>query len=143
MRISEWSSDVCSSALLSWREGPVQERLTHSLVHCITEWIDEDTEETRLLYDKPLSVIEGPLMDGMNVVGDLFGSGKMFLPQVVKSARVMKRAVAWLMPYLEEEKAKNPVKEKKGKIILATVKGDVHDRGKNIGGAVLQHGTGT
>ncbi|MET4697049.1 5-methyltetrahydrofolate--homocysteine methyltransferase [Constrictibacter sp. MBR-5] len=123
---------------LKWREAPVAERLTHSLVHGITEWIDEDTEEARKLFDKPLEVIEGPLMDGMNVVGDLFGAGKMFLPQVVKSARVMKRAVAWLMPYLEEEKAKNPVKEKKGKVLLATVKGDVHDIGKNIVGVVLQ-----
>ncbi len=125
---------------LSWREKPVNERLTHALVNGITDFIEEDTEESRQAAEKPLDVIEGPLMDGMNVVGDLFGAGKMFLPQVVKSARVMKKAVAYLIPYIEEEKAKNPSADSgsKGKIIMATVKGDVHDIGKNIVGVVLQ-----
>ncbi|MBL8630353.1 MAG: methionine synthase [Rhodospirillaceae bacterium] len=129
---------------LTWRTLPVGERLTHALVHGITDFIDEDTEETRKEIaargGKPLEVIEGPLMTGMNVVGDLFGSGKMFLPQVVKSARVMKKAVAYLIPFIEEEKAKNPSVQKtnNGKIIMATVKGDVHDIGKNIVGVVLQ-----
>ena len=121
---------------LSWREGTVQERLSHSLVKGITDFIVEDTEEARQAYEAPLSVIEGPLMDGMNVVGDLFGAGKMFLPQVVKSARVMKKAVAHLTPFIEAEKAKG-AKTSKGKILLATVKGDVHDIGKNIVGVVL------
>lgn len=121
-----------------WRKGSVEERLTHALVKGIIDYIDHDTEEARQKYDKPLMVIEGPLMDGMNVVGDLFGAGKMFLPQVVKSARVMKKAVAYLMPYLEEEKRKNPTgNQNNGKILLATVKGDVHDIGKNIVGVVL------
>ncbi len=118
----------------TWRQGTVEERLTHSLVNGITDYIDLDTEEARLKYPKPLQVIEGPLMDGMNVVGDLFGAGKMFLPQVVKSARVMKKSVAWLQPYIEAEKkeASNaPL------VLLATVKGDVHDIGKNIVGVVL------
>lgn len=119
---------------LSWREQSVQERLKHSLVKGITEYIDEDTEEARQQYAKPLEVIEGPLMDGMSVVGDLFGSGKMFLPQVVKSARVMKKSVAYLQPYLEAEKSEGNTQ---GKILLATVKGDVHDIGKNIVGVVL------
>ncbi len=125
---------------LSWREKPVGERLTHSLVHGITNWIEEDTEEARQQFDKPLEVIEGPLMDGMNVVGDLFGAGKMFLPQVVKSARVMKQAVAYLQPYLEEEKIREGLQDKPaaGKVLMATVKGDVHDIGKNIVGVVLQ-----
>jgi 5-methyltetrahydrofolate--homocysteine methyltransferase len=124
---------------LSWRENPVGERLTHSLVQGINEFIIEDTEEARQLADKPLDVIEGPLMDGMNVVGDLFGAGKMFLPQVVKSARVMKQAVGHLIPYIEEEKLRSgKTSEPKGKIIMATVKGDVHDIGKNIVGVVLQ-----
>lgn len=125
---------------LSWREKSVQERLSHALVNGITDFIDEDTEEARLQAERPLHVIEGPLMDGMNVVGDLFGSGKMFLPQVVKSARVMKKAVAHLIPFIEEEKANNPNADSgsKGKIVLATVKGDVHDIGKNIVGVVLQ-----
>jgi len=118
----------------SWRQTDVTERLKHALVKGITDYIDEDTEEARQNYDSPLSVIEGPLMDGMNVVGDLFGSGKMFLPQVVKSARVMKKSVAYLLPYLEEEKAAGSAR---GKILLATVKGDVHDIGKNIVGVVL------
>lgn len=127
---------------LSWRKGPVEERLSHSLVNGITDFIEEDTEEARQKYPKPLDVIEGPLMDGMNIVGDLFGSGKMFLPQVVKSARVMKKSVAVLNPYMEAEKAKL-VEEKgaealnNGRILLATVKGDVHDIGKNIVGVVL------
>lgn len=121
-----------------WRKGTVQERLTHSLVKGITDYIEADVEESRKQYDKTLSVIEGPLMDGMNVVGDLFGSGKMFLPQVVKSARVMKKAVAYLLPYLEEEKrASGVVQKNNGKVLLATVKGDVHDIGKNIVGVVM------
>ena len=120
----------------SWRESTVEERLKHALVKGITEYIEEDTEEARLKYDRALNVIEGPLMDGMNVVGDLFGSGKMFLPQVVKSARVMKRSVAYLTPYIEAEKSKAG-SSSKGKILLATVKGDVHDIGKNIVGVVL------
>ncbi|MEN3794066.1 methionine synthase [Fulvimarina sp. MAC3] len=120
---------------LSWREKPVNERLTHSLVNGITTFIEEDTEEARLKAERPLHVIEGPLMDGMNVVGDLFGDGKMFLPQVVKSARVMKQAVAYLNPFMEAEKSGK--QEAKGKILMATVKGDVHDIGKNIVGVVL------
>lgn len=125
---------------LSWREKPVPDRLSHALVNGITDFIEEDTEEARTQTVRPLDVIEGPLMDGMNIVGDLFGSGKMFLPQVVKSARVMKKAVAYLIPYIEEEKANNPDSDtgSKGKIIMATVKGDVHDIGKNIVGVVLQ-----
>ena len=124
---------------LSWREGDVQSRITHSLVHGIAKFIEEDTEEARASLPRPLDVIEGPLMTGMSVVGDLFGAGKMFLPQVVKSARVMKKAVAYLTPYLEEEKANNPeLQRSKGRIVLATVKGDVHDIGKNIVGVVLQ-----
>ena len=125
---------------LSWREAPVQERLTHALVHGITDFIEEDTEEARQQADKPLHVIEGPLMTGMNVVGDLFGAGKMFLPQVVKSARVMKQAVAYLQPFLEEEKRASGIDQMPaaGKVVMATVKGDVHDIGKNIVGVVLQ-----
>ena len=120
----------------SWRELPVKERLAHALVKGIVSHIEEDTEEARKLFDRPLQVIEGPLMDGMNIVGDLFGSGKMFLPQVVKSARVMKRSVAYLLPFIEEEK-EDAESSKVGKILLATVKGDVHDIGKNIVGVVL------
>jgi len=124
---------------LRWREKPVRERLSHALVHGIDLWIDIDTEEARLLTTRPLDVIEGPLMDGMNIVGDLFGAGKMFLPQVVKSARVMKKAVAWLLPYIEEEKLRTgDTAKSNGKIIMATVKGDVHDIGKNIVGVVLR-----
>lgn len=130
---------------LAWREWPVEKRLSHALVHGITEFIEQDTEEARKLSSRPLDVIEGPLMAGMNVVGDLFGDGKMFLPQVVKSARVMKQAVAYLMPFMEEEKARNLANgigtegsSSAGKIVLATVKGDVHDIGKNIVGIVLQ-----
>lgn len=122
---------------LSWRENSLEKRLEHALVKGITEFIEADTEEARQKYPSPLNVIEGPLMDGMNVVGDLFGSGKMFLPQVVKSARVMKRSVAYLTPYIEEEKAAKGDQSSKGKILMATVKGDVHDIGKNIVGVVL------
>jgi 5-methyltetrahydrofolate--homocysteine methyltransferase len=122
---------------LTWREGSVQQRITHALVNGVTQFIEEDTEEARAGAERPLHVIEGPLMDGMNVVGDLFGSGKMFLPQVVKSARVMKQAVAYLMPFMEAEKAGKP-REHAGRILMATVKGDVHDIGKNIVGVVLQ-----
>ena len=125
-------------AQLEWRDAPVEERLSYALVHGIDEFVVADTEEARLEFDKPLEVIEGPLMRGMNVVGDLFGQGKMFLPQVVKSARVMKRAVAHLIPYIEAEKLRNATSSQKGKILLATVKGDVHDIGKNIVGVVLQ-----
>ncbi|HVW75761.1 MAG TPA: methionine synthase [Rhizomicrobium sp.] len=121
---------------LAWRNQPVNARIAHAMVQGIDTYIVEDTEEARLAAEKPLHVIEGPLMDGMNVVGDLFGSGKMFLPQVVKSARVMKKAVAYLLPFMEDDKS--AVKESNGKIIMATVKGDVHDIGKNIVGVVLQ-----
>jgi 5-methyltetrahydrofolate--homocysteine methyltransferase len=130
---------------LAWREWPVDKRLSHALVHGITEFIEADTEDARAVAERPLNVIEGPLMAGMNIVGDLFGDGKMFLPQVVKSARVMKQAVAYLMPFMEEEKARNKAngivgdgRNSAGKIVLATVKGDVHDIGKNIVGIVLQ-----
>jgi 5-methyltetrahydrofolate--homocysteine methyltransferase len=122
---------------LAWREGDVGQRITHALVHGLTDFIEADTEEARAGSERPLHVIEGPLMDGMNVVGDLFGSGKMFLPQVVKSARVMKQAVAYLEPFMEAEKEGKP-REAAGKILMATVKGDVHDIGKNIVGVVLQ-----
>ncbi|MEO9911612.1 MAG: B12-binding domain-containing protein, partial [Lentilitoribacter sp.] len=132
--------EVVEKETQEWRALPVNERLSHALVKGITEFIDEDTEEARLSHDRPLQVIEGPLMDGMGIVGDLFGSGKMFLPQVVKSARVMKKAVAYLMPFIEEEKARNldTASSSNGKIVMATVKGDVHDIGKNIVGVVLQ-----
>ena len=123
---------------LAWRKTSVEERLSHALVKGITDWVVEDTEEARLKYERPIQVIEGPLMDGMNVVGDLFGSGKMFLPQVVKSARVMKQAVAHLVPHIEAEKARVGDVRPKGKIVVATVKGDVHDIGKNIVAVVLQ-----
>jgi 5-methyltetrahydrofolate--homocysteine methyltransferase len=129
---------------MSWREADVNTRLSHALVNGITDFIDEDTEEARAAAvannGRTIDVIEGPLMDGMNIVGDLFGAGKMFLPQVVKSARVMKKAVAYLIPFIEEEKAQNPsaAAQTNGKIIMATVKGDVHDIGKNIVGVVLQ-----
>jgi 5-methyltetrahydrofolate--homocysteine methyltransferase len=122
---------------LSWRQWPVEKRLSHALVHGITDFIAEDVEEARLKAPRPLAVIEGPLMDGMNVVGDLFGSGRMFLPQVVKSARVMKQAVAHLLPYMEQDKDGRQHASSSGKIVLATVKGDVHDIGKNIVGVVL------
>jgi 5-methyltetrahydrofolate--homocysteine methyltransferase len=120
-----------------WRTGSVEDRLTHALVKGITDYIEQDVEEARRKYARPLEVIEGPLMAGMNVVGDLFGSGKMFLPQVVKSARVMKKAVAYLMPFMEAEKEKSGQQKTNGKVLLATVKGDVHDIGKNIVGVVL------
>jgi 5-methyltetrahydrofolate--homocysteine methyltransferase len=122
---------------LSWREAPVEERLSYALVHGVVDYIEEDTEEARQQFDRPLDVIEGPLMAGMGIVGDLFGSGKMFLPQVVKSARAMKRAVAYLEPFMEEEKERTGLARAQGKIVLATVKGDVHDIGKNIVGVVL------
>jgi 5-methyltetrahydrofolate--homocysteine methyltransferase len=122
---------------LSWREAPVEERLSYALVHGVVDYIEEDAEEARQQLDRPLDVIEGPLMAGMGIVGDLFGSGKMFLPQVVKSARAMKRAVAYLEPFMEEEKERSGLGRAQGKIVLATVKGDVHDIGKNIVGVVL------
>lgn len=125
---------------LEWRKTSVEERLSHSLVKGIIDFLDDDVEEARQKYDRPLQVIEGPLMDGMNIVGDLFGAGKMFLPQVVKSARVMKKAVAYLLPFIEEEKRNNPElsqNSSQGKVLMATVKGDVHDIGKNIVAVVL------
>ncbi|WP_297831804.1 methionine synthase [Thermomonas sp.] len=123
---------------LAWRQLPVAQRLSHALVNGIDAYVNDDTEEARLQATRPLDVIEGPLMDGMNVVGDLFGAGKMFLPQVVKSARVMKKAVAWLLPFIEAEKARTgDAPKSNGKIVMATVKGDVHDIGKNIVGVVL------
>lgn len=142
-RLLEFAETVKGSAKKkeiddSWRQAPIQERITHSLVKGIIDYIEEDTEEARQMYDKPLEVIEGPLMTGMNVVGDLFGAGKMFLPQVVKSARVMKKAVAYLTPFLEEEKRRSGnTGQQAAKVLLATVKGDVHDIGKNIVGVVL------
>jgi 5-methyltetrahydrofolate--homocysteine methyltransferase len=130
------------TADLAWRKDPVEKRLTHALVEGILDYIDADTEEARRGRPRAIEVIEGPLMDGMNIVGDLFGAGKMFLPQVVKSARVMKKAVAYLIPFIEEEKARDgglaAQRQSKGKIVLATVKGDVHDIGKNIVGVVLR-----
>jgi 5-methyltetrahydrofolate--homocysteine methyltransferase len=125
------------SAKLAWREGTVEERLAHALVKGIVDYVEDDTEEARQKLERPLEVIEGPLMDGMKIVGDLFGAGKMFLPQVVKSARVMKRAVAYLTPFMEEEKKNNPNTRAQGKFLIATVKGDVHDIGKNIVAVVL------
>lgn len=142
-RLLEFAETVKGSAKKKevddeWRNGSVEERITHSLVKGIIDFVDADTEEARLKYGKPLNVIEGPLMAGMNVVGDLFGAGKMFLPQVVKSARVMKKSVAYLTPYLEEEKRRSGnAGQVAAKILLATVKGDVHDIGKNIVGVVL------
>ena len=134
------SKDKVEVKSAEWRNGTVEERLSHALVKGIIDYLDDDVEEARLKYARPLEVIEGPLMDGMNIVGDLFGAGKMFLPQVVKSARVMKKAVAYLLPFIEAEKAKNPNADSRssaGKILMATVKGDVHDIGKNIVGVVL------
>ncbi len=142
-RLLEFAETVKGSAKKKeqddeWRKQPVEARITHSLVKGVIDFIDRDVEELRLKFDKPLHVIEGPLMDGMNVVGDLFGAGKMFLPQVVKSARVMKKAVAYLTPYLEEEKRRSgQVGKPAARILMATVKGDVHDIGKNIVGVVL------
>src|SRR6266699_3826833 len=130
------SQDRAQADELEWRKSSVEERLAHALVKGIADWVVEDTEEARAKYPRPIQVIEGPLMDGMNVVGDLFGSGKMFLPQVVKSARVMKQAVAHLVPFIEQEKS--GVSRSNGKVVMATVKGDVHDIGKNIVGVVLQ-----
>ncbi|MDB5668393.1 MAG: metH [Alphaproteobacteria bacterium] len=129
---------AAEKAAEEWRSWPVAKRLEHALVKGIDAYVVEDTEEARLEASRPIEVIEGPLMDGMNVVGDLFGSGKMFLPQVVKSARVMKKAVAHLFPFIEAEKEKNGTTQGKGKVVMATVKGDVHDIGKNIVGVVLQ-----
>jgi 5-methyltetrahydrofolate--homocysteine methyltransferase len=129
---------AAEKAAEEWRSWPVEKRLEHALVKGIDAHVVADTEEARLQLDRPIEVIEGPLMDGMNVVGDLFGSGKMFLPQVVKSARVMKKAVAHLLPFIEAEKEKNGATQGKGKVVMATVKGDVHDIGKNIVGVVLQ-----
>jgi 5-methyltetrahydrofolate--homocysteine methyltransferase len=126
------------AADLSWRAAPVHERLAHALVEGIADFVVEDTEEARHLMERPIQVIEGPLMAGMNIVGDLFGAGKMFLPQVVKSARVMKKAVAHLVPYIEAEREASAVAQTNGRVLLATVKGDVHDIGKNIVGVVLQ-----
>ncbi|MDD5201297.1 MAG: methionine synthase [Terrimicrobiaceae bacterium] len=126
-----------ATADLTWREGTVEERLKHALIKGIVDFVDADTEEALAKYGQPLLVIEGPLMDGMKVVGDLFGAGKMFLPQVVKSARVMKKSVAWLTPLMEQERAANPNARTQGRILMATVKGDVHDIGKNIVGVVL------
>ena len=144
-RLLEVAADVKGTAAVAnnslvWRELPVRARLSYALVHGIADFIVEDTEAARQTVERPIHVIEGPLMDGMNVVGDLFGAGKMFLPQVVKSARVMKRAVAHLIPFIEAEKLLQPAEaqKNKGKILLATVKGDVHDIGKNIVGVVLQ-----
>jgi 5-methyltetrahydrofolate--homocysteine methyltransferase len=141
-RLVEYAETVRGGATvrerdLGWREATVQKRLEHALVHGIVDFIEEDTEEARLEVERPLEVIEGPLMDGMKVVGDLFGAGKMFLPQVVKSARAMKRAVAYLEPFMEAEKAAGGAGRTQGKVVLATVKGDVHDIGKNIVGVVL------
>jgi 5-methyltetrahydrofolate--homocysteine methyltransferase len=145
-RLTEFSESVKKKSkkvdgnALAWRENAVEARLKHALIQGLTDFIDIDVEEARLKYPRPLSIIEGPLMDGMNVVGDLFGAGKMFLPQVVKSARVMKKAVAYLMPFMEAEKAKAgnaQARQARGKILMATVKGDVHDIGKNIVGVVL------
>jgi len=135
----EGASGAETQQTLEWRTWDVTKRLEHALVKGITDFIDQDTEEARQQCERPLHVIEGPLMQGMNVVGDLFGAGKMFLPQVVKSARVMKKAVAYLMPYIEAEKLlTGDTQSNNGKILLATVKGDVHDIGKNIVGVVLQ-----
>ncbi|MDQ6691571.1 MAG: methionine synthase [Candidatus Dormibacteraeota bacterium] len=140
-RLVEYASRVAGQATrrevdLSWREAPVEERISHALIHGFVDFIEQDAEEARLKYGRPLSVIEGPLMDGMKTVGDLFGAGKMFLPQVVKSARAMKRAVAYLEPFMEAEKG-SAARQARGKIVMATVKGDVHDIGKNIVGVVL------
>ncbi|MCU0344794.1 MAG: B12-binding domain-containing protein, partial [Ignavibacterium sp.] len=129
--------DKAEEKIEDWRNNPVEERLKHALIRGIVDFIDVDIEEARKKYPQPIQVIEGPLMAGMNVVGDLFGAGKMFLPQVVKSARVMKKAVAILIPYIEAEKEKNKSSREQGKVLMATVKGDVHDIGKNIVGVVL------
>ena len=140
-RLVEFAETVKSQGKVAvkdeaWRNAPVEERLTHALVKGIVDYIDADTEEARQKLPRPLDVIEGPLMAGMSIVGDLFGAGKMFLPQVVKSARVMKKAVAYLMPFMEA--LKTEASKPQGRIIMATVKGDVHDIGKNIVGVVLE-----
>src|SRR5204862_325081 len=122
---------------LAWRDASVEARLSHALVHGMLDFLDEDLEEARGRYARPLEIIEGPLMDGMKIVGDLFGAGKMFLPQVVKSARAMKRAVSYLQPFMQSSGGAESAAPAKGKIVLATVKGDVHDIGKNIVGVVL------
>ncbi len=141
LKAENTQGDATAKKAEEWRKGTVEERLSHALVKGIDNYIEQDTEEARAKFERPLSVIEGPLMDGMDVVGDLFGAGKMFLPQVVKSARVMKKAVAYLLPFMEAEKARmaaaGEVVRTQGKIVLATVKGDVHDIGKNIVGVVL------
>jgi 5-methyltetrahydrofolate--homocysteine methyltransferase len=141
-RMVEYADEVRGSGKkrvldLAWREGTVEERISHALVHGVVDFIEADVEEARQKFPRPLHVIEGPMMDGMNIVGDLFGSGKMFLPQVVKSARVMKRGVAVLEPYMDAEKGDGAEAASNGKIVMATVKGDVHDIGKNIVGVVL------
>ncbi|WP_069130826.1 methionine synthase [Rhodohalobacter halophilus] len=136
-RIKDQGEEKTEKKKDEWRNGPVEERIKHALVKGIVDYIEEDVEEARQKYDHPIEVIEGPMMDGMNVVGDLFGAGKMFLPQVVKSARVMKKGVAILIPYIEAEKDQNKESKPKAKVLLATVKGDVHDIGKNIVSVVL------
>jgi 5-methyltetrahydrofolate--homocysteine methyltransferase len=136
--VKDRASGKSAAKAAEWRNGTVEERLAHAILKGLTEHIDEDTEEARLKYGRPLDVIQGPLMDGMAVVGELFGAGKMFLPQVVKSARVMKKAVAWLTPFMEAEKEASGGASSRGKVVLATVKGDVHDIGKNIVGVVLK-----
>ncbi|MCC5913148.1 MAG: methionine synthase [Balneolaceae bacterium] len=137
-KIKDQNSDEAIVKKDAWRDGTVEERISHALIKGIVDHIEEDVEEARQKYDRPIEVIEGPMMDGMNVVGDLFGAGKMFLPQVVKSARVMKKGVAILIPFIEAEKEKNQDTEPKAKVLLATVKGDVHDIGKNIVAVVLR-----
>tara|TARA_R110002072_G_scaffold303099_1_gene493417 strand:+ start:120228 stop:123905 length:3678 start_codon:yes stop_codon:yes gene_type:complete len=137
-KIKNRSSGQSEAKIAEWRNGTVEERLAHAILKGITDYVDEDTEEARLKYGRPLNVIQGPLMAGMAVVGELFGAGKMFLPQVVKSARVMKKSVAWLTPFMEAEKAEAGDSTSRGTIVLATVKGDVHDIGKNIVGVVLR-----
>ncbi len=135
-QVNQKGARADNSQQLAWRDGTVEERLKHALVKGLVDFIEEDTEEARLAYEHPLQIIEGPLMDGMQIVGNLFGAGKMFLPQVVKSARVMKKAVAYLIPYIEAQKS-DAESSKRVKVLLATVKGDVHDIGKNIVGVVL------
>lgn len=137
-KVKDQASGIAPEQIAEWRSGSVEERLAHAILKGITDHIDEDTEEARLKYARPLNVIQGPLMAGMSVVGELFGAGKMFLPQVVKSARVMKKSVAWLTPFMEEEKDEGDESTTRGTIVMATVKGDVHDIGKNIVGVVLR-----
>jgi len=137
-KVKDQSGGQSEAKIAEWRNGTIEERLAHAILKGITDHIDEDTEEARLKYGRPLNVIQGPLMAGMSVVGKLFGAGKMFLPQVVKSARVMKKSVAWLTPFMEAEKAEQGGSTSRGTIVLATVKGDVHDIGKNIVGVVLR-----